>query len=272
MYKIGCNWSQSLYGLIIGKQVHVDYIKTGAFGEFDEFFGTMRSLRPVLLHGFGYYENAGIKDIGIIDFNRANRLLAECDSPHYGLHLAIRNADMIPLMSDAHIYERVSRHIQIFKDRLSVPLLLENIPDTPHDRTEHDHYPFSDPEKISKVLIDNDVNLLLDITHAKITAMYRGWDIYDYLKALPLGRIKEIHVNGSGLDEQGFPDDPHQAMEDEDYRLLDWALSHSHPDIVTLEYIGIPQETPEEISQNLYMQLKTINQICSLSGRKNICN
>ena len=61
------------------------------------------------------------------------------------------------------------------------------------------------------------MNLLLDLTHAKITALYRNWDIHDYIKELPLHHIKEIHVNGSGHDEQGFPADIYQSMTDEDY-------------------------------------------------------
>jgi hypothetical protein len=241
--------------------VRVDYIKSGAFGDFDRHFKTMRSLKPVLLHGLGYHENSGMEDIGIVDFDRANTIITGCGSPHYALHLAIRNVDLPPSQSDDAIYSRMYERIQCFKKNIPVPLLLENIADTPQEIALYDHFPFADPEKINKVVHDNGVNLLLDLTHAKITALYRDWDIYGYLRALPLNRVKEIHVNGSGHDLLGFPDDTHNAMEDADYALLDWVLTYANPEIITLEYIGIESETPDVVSGNLIKQLEYLNRI-----------
>jgi uncharacterized protein (UPF0276 family) len=175
--------------------------------------------------------------------------------------LAIENADMLYQMSDEEIHIHMSKQIQIFKKSLSVPLLLENIPDSPQDRTIFDHYPYAETEKISRLLIENNVALLLDLTHAKITALYRKWNIYEYLKGLPLNRVKEIHINGSGYDKQGFPADTHQSMNSEDYELLDWVLGYSNPDIVTLEYCGIKSESQETISTNLNYQLRELNHI-----------
>jgi len=261
MYKIGCNWSEALFDLVTTKQVNIDYIKTGAFGEFDKYFDTMRSLRPVLLHGLGHYERAGMKNIDIVDFKRANRLIAECGSPHYGLHLAITNADMSPSMSEEDIPKRMFEHIQVFKKNLTVPLLLENIPEAPQEKVLYDHYPYSGPEQISRIINDNDVDMILDITHAKIVTIHRGWNIHDYLRALPLERVREIHVNGSGHDENGFPDDPHNAMGGEDYALLDWVLKYTNPNIISLEYNGTPSEPPEVISENLLIQLKRLSQL-----------
>ena len=47
---IGCNWSKSLKFLLENESVSVDYIKSGAYGMFNEQFSTMRSMRPVLLN------------------------------------------------------------------------------------------------------------------------------------------------------------------------------------------------------------------------------
>lgn len=261
---IGCNWSKALKTLLENNAVKVDYVKSGAFGNFDKEFETMRSMRPVLLHGLGYFENTGMKNIEVIDFNRVNELIKKCNSPHYGVHLAIRNGDMHEGMTDQDIYPFMSKQIKIFKDKLQVPLLLENSPDSPtdRDRTMFDLYPYIDAEKISKLYEDNDVYFLLDISHAKITANYNGWDIHDYLKSLPLNRIKEIHLNGSGYDKDGYPKDTHQAMGDEEYELLAWVLNNSKPDIVTLEYNGVEGENEELIIKNLEEQLNKINEIC----------
>jgi uncharacterized protein (UPF0276 family) len=261
MCKLGCNWSDALAALLINGQVDIDYIKAGVYGEFEKRFDEMRSLKPILLHGLGCGEYAGMQRIENIDFQRVNQLITNCGSPHYGLHLAIENGDL-PSMEGEGIYMHMSRQIKIFKRSISVPLLLENIPDSPQDRTVFNHYPYAEAEKIASLLNDNDVGFLLDLTHAKITALYRQWSIYDYLGELPLTRIKEIHVNGSGYDNDGFPADTHQAMGAEDYEILDWVLNHSTPDIITLEYCGIGSESQETVCHNLQNQLAQLNRIC----------
>jgi hypothetical protein len=262
--KVGCNWSEHLYKLIQNGQVNIDYIKTGAFGPFETHYDTMRSLRPVLIHPLGHYERAGMKNVETVDFARANRLLTESGSPHFGLHLCIMNSDMAAPMSEEEIAGRMSENIQLFKKNLNFPLLVENIPDTPQEKVLYDHYPYAEPEKISKAVADNDVDFLLDITHAKITCMHKKWDIHDYLKALPLRRIREIHTNGSGWDGHGNPDDTHHPMAEEDYALLEWVLGHASPHVVSLEYVGVEGESPEVISGNLTGQLAKINK---LAGR-----
>lgn len=89
--RIGCNWSNALQFLLENDDVKIDYIKSVAYGDFKEQLSTMRSFRPVLIHGLGYFEHAGMKNIEIVDFNFANSIIKKCGSPHYGLHLAIQN-------------------------------------------------------------------------------------------------------------------------------------------------------------------------------------
>ncbi|OOM74235.1 DUF692 family multinuclear iron-containing protein [Clostridium sp. BL-8] len=262
---IGCNWSKALEILIERDAVKVDYIKAGAYGTFNEQFAKMRSLRPILLHGLGNFECTGMNNIEIVDFDLANKLIKDCSSPHYGLHLTLKNSDMYQGMTEENIYEKMCENIQIFKNNMSVPLLLENIPDTPEDRGVYDHYPYFRPEQINRLLVDNNVSFLLDISHAKITAQYHGLDVYDYISKLPLGRIVEIHVNGSGFDKDGFPADTHESIKEEDYRLLEWVLNQSNPDVVSLEYVGTKTEDEETIICLLQKQLKRLQNICSQS-------
>lgn len=261
---IGCNWSKALKVLLDKNMVNVDYIKSGSYGDFHEQFSAMRSMRRILVHGLGYYENTGMMDIEKIDFNSANSIIERCGSPHYGLHLAIRKSDMYPGMSDEKIYERMCKQIQFFKRNLKVPLVLENSPDTPHDRDAFDLYPYIMPEQINRVLKENDVAFLLDITHAKLTAKYRGFDVHEYLGELLLNHVVEIHTNGSGYDKDGFPMDTHQAMEEEDFELLEWVLERTKPNIVTLEFNEIEAENYDVVINSVERQLKQIEKIISI--------
>lgn len=259
---IGCNWSKALKVLLDREVVKVDYIKSGAYGDFNKEFSVMRSVCPILLHGLGYFEHTGMKNIEIIDFNYANNLIKKCGSPHYGVHLSIKNEDMYPGMTEEEIFRRMSNQIKIFKNNIKVPLLLENIPDSPQDRVIFDHFPFYDPDLINRLFTENDVYFLLDLTHAKITARYHKWNAHDYIGKLPLDRVTEIHVNGSGYDKDGFPADTHQSMEEEDYELLEWVLTYAKPDIVTLEYNGLKNENEDTILRSLEKQLNRINNLC----------
>lgn len=265
---IGCNWSRALKVLIENNAVKVDYIKSGSYGSFHEQFSTMRSMRPILVHGLGYFENSGMASIEKIDFRAANNIIKKCDSPHYALHLAIRKSDMYPGMNDVDIYELMCKQIQIFKKNLEVPLLLENSPDTPHDRKAFDLYPYIMPEQINRILRDNEVSLLLDITHAKLTSKYRGFDVYEYLGELLLDRVTEIHINGSGYDRDGFPMDTHQAMEKEDFKLLEWVLERTHPRIVTLEFNEVETENYDAVISSLERQLNQIQEMNMFFSKK----
>jgi uncharacterized protein (UPF0276 family) len=269
MIKIACNCSAELSDLIINKQVDIDYIKCWVSGEFEKQIETIRLLKPVLLHGLGYFEYLGMKNIDVIDFPKANKYIMQCASPHYGVHMAMCSNDITLNASDEDVYIYLSKQIQIFKKNICVPLLLENPPDFPKTLQnrfikEGDPYflAYTEPEKVSKLLNDNDVGLLLDLTHSRLTCLYNNLNIYDFLRNLPLQRIKEIHVNGFGYDEQGFAADTHQSMHDEDFELLDWILGYCKPDIVTLKYNGIKSESQEIIIENLHKQLKRLFVVC----------
>ena len=89
MIKIGCNWSAELVDLINKKQADVDYIKYWASDEFEKQIEAVRLLKPILLHGLGHFEYVGMASLDVIDFQRANKLIKQCGSPHYGAHLSM---------------------------------------------------------------------------------------------------------------------------------------------------------------------------------------
>jgi uncharacterized protein len=260
MIKLGCNWSPELGQLLEMGQAPIDFIKTGTFGLSEAELVQMRSKRPVLLHGLGQQESAGMRNPENVDIDRANRLIAYCGSPHYGIYFSILNADVDADMTANDIHSRMAEGIRFFQQGIAVPLLLENTPDSPKDRTVFDHSPCAEPELISRLLVETDTYLLLDLTHAKITCQYRQWDIQAFLKALPLDRVREIHVNGSRIDADGWPEDTHQPMEDFDVKLLEWVLQSACPDIITLEYgtAGNPRTTDRDILRQQLSRLRTI--------------
>lgn len=259
-YKLGCNWSPALKSLILSKAINIDYIKAGEQSDFNKMIYEMRALRPILLHGgIGFSLRTGMTNLSEVNFSHLNKLIKQCGSPQYGIHIALTQDESRNMITDKQIYANMTSVISSFKKSLSVPLLLENTPDCSVDRRFYKFVPYVYPDQINKLLHDNDVSLLLDITHAKITARFHGWDIYGYLNSLLLNRVKEIHINGCGTDRKGILMDSHKAMDDEDYALLDWTLSRTNPSIISLEYNGHGNEEESVVASHIQKFFDFIN-------------
>lgn len=121
--------------------------------------------------------------------------------------------------------------VEKVRQRLSVPLLLENMPHWPLEEADV----ATTPRFITRVLASTECEFLLDTAHVRVSAVALGWDVYRYLEALPLERVVEIHVSGPGL-RNGRLWDLHEPLKNVDYAILEWCLQHTRPRVVTLEY------------------------------------
>lgn len=165
--------------------------------------------------------------------------------------------------------ERFIQTVSDVKKAIGIPLVLENFP----YYTWWWHYKLgSDPGFISEICESSACGFLLDISHAKCSAWYFNIDIHDYLAALPLNRLREIHLAGSLKRSEGLRD-AHTALNEADYQLLEWLLRQCDPEIITLEYGGMPDRIQnldgrfEPLSRNNPLELETmINRIASIIG------
>ena len=127
-------------------------------------------------------------------------------------------------------------------DRLTVPLLLENV----------EHWPLPEldiavtPGFIGRVLDETGCGFLLDTAHAKVTAHRLKRDVCSYVEELPLHKVVEIHVCGTTFNGERVIDS-HEPLQDEDYGLLAWLLQRSAPRVVTLEYARDAHQVPAQI-------------------------
>ena len=115
---------------------------------------------------------------------------------------------------------------------LAVPVTLENVEPLPFPG-----YVFEVvPDRLARVVRETGCGLVLDIGHARVAAEALGRDVLDYVAALPLDRVCQLHVSGARW-RGGRWVDAHEPMQDGDYALLDWLLGRTRPVVVTLEYI-----------------------------------
>lgn len=267
MMKLACNYSPELMELVSAGEAPVDFVKAGAYGLFLEELPKIRAIRPVLLHGMGKNERTGMPDYRALDYDRMNELLRRYGSPHLGIHLAVTNADAGGGLTDGEIDRRMAECAHYFRERIRVPLLLENVGDSPDERVNYDLIPFVEPERIRRVLEASGAGLLLDITHAKVAAQYRRWDLRAYLSEFPLDKVGEVHLTGSAFDADGAPYDAHGPLGEEDFETLSWVLARTDPAVVTLEYGGPAGfQGPQADRAVLLDQLRRIHSI--IMGRQ----
>jgi uncharacterized protein len=100
------------------------------------------------------------------------------------------------------------------------------------------------PALLCRLVRETGVGLLLDISHARLSARRCGCSTEEYIDRLPLDRLKLIHTTGIGQDSDGSWVD-HLPMDDHDYAVLSSVLDRAQkgqyplPIAVQHEYGGI---------------------------------
>ena len=100
-----------------------------------------------------------------------------------------------------------------------------------------------EPAIITRIVEEAGVGLLLDLSHAIITARYLGMDAEDYVSQLPMSKLKEMHFAGIHRIKGQWTD--HLSILTRDWRWMDWALERIHsgdwsnPWLLAFEYGGL---------------------------------
>jgi uncharacterized protein (UPF0276 family) len=232
-----------------------------------------QAIGPVYVH-FPFLVGSGIGDAidsetkQVADWNKVEALMAQAETLFVNVHLASRVEDHpdIPANTNdpAHI-ERLTGHLirdvrAVVKHFGAERVIVENDFDGGGEHLPSAYL----PECICRVVQETGCGLLLDVAHARIAAHDLGMDARRYIGALPLHRLREIHITGVQRLEGHWLEAIRQArvdadlvqrfagrlvdhlpMTDEDWKLLAWVMSQIHggawgqPWIVTFEYGGV---------------------------------
>jgi len=95
----------------------------------------------------------------------------------------------------------------------------------------------TDADFITELVESNNINFLLDIAHAMVTAKNRGFKYIDYLKELPMDRVIQLHICQPDIPDVGMARDTHELpnkeMLDEVSRLV---ARHPNISFLTVEF------------------------------------
>lgn len=264
---VAANYSRPLVDLLNRGRVRVDRMKCPAW---PDLVAEALSLGPVYVHfplrvGADGTEVLDTETDAPADWELVERLLRDSDTPMVNLHLDPQKSDYP---------DDVRRHgEEDFQARVTERALAQVLSVTRRfgaDRVTVENClpaggralpPAYLPESVTRVIEEAGCGLLLDLSHARLSADHLSLEMTEYLATLPLRRTREIHVSGvrvfddfwvdklrrAGIDEvrignlRGRMVD-HLAMTERDWAALRWVLAvdgRAHPWVTALEYGGI---------------------------------
>jgi len=234
--KFAANYSNPLIHLLENNVVKVDLIKCP---DWEGMLKEAKSYGEVTIH---YDHDVGLGNTFDLDLSRVEVLMNQTATPHVNTHL----------VTPRHFNPDSTRELERIKTlwREEIKILVDQFGS---ESVALEHYPYTsanshifvaaDSQIFSEVIKDTNCMLLLDLAHARITANTIGVDVKDYIRALPLDRLVELHV--TGIRPYGGVLTDHFELKDEGWNNLAWALEEIHmghwrkPRIVAFEYGGV---------------------------------
>lgn len=130
--------------------------------------------------------------------------------------------DLLPLPFTQKMAQRAIERIKEVQSRLDLPIAVENI--SAHGRFENSE--MSETDFIKTVVEEAGCGLLLDVNNVYVNSVNFAFDPHEFIDALPLDRVLQIHVAGFYEEAPGLLIDSHGApIVDPVFELLAYALS-----------------------------------------------
>lgn len=252
LMKLTTNLSEPLIELLAGRETPIDGIEVGPWINPQQIINHRESLPsfPFYFHGGEWVNRIGILPGSVAAINR---YIKAAGSPWASMHITfllpgvrplfVGNGWRIPRLDPDRSTRRFVRKVQALRRSVDVCVLLEN----PDPMPLADNYEIQ-PDRITAILEATGCGLLLDTGHARLSSEALGIPAEEYILKLPLDRLRQIHVSGPRMRE-GRLFDAHEPLQETDYRLLDFVLARTKPDVVTLEYIRHKEELRQQLAR-----------------------
>jgi len=249
--KLAATLTPTLLSLLDQDRIDVDYVEVN--GEYTiEVLQDAMKRGPVLLHDisntFWLNYEAPFTDE---EMSKARAMMDVAQPPWHSTGIGAsaepqghtteywRGAPAGDLQTRERCLANIVRNGKQLKEWVGVPLLLENYNYHPTNAYEY----VCEPETFSELVAEIGCEMLLDLAHAQISAFNMKWpSARDYLAALPLAKVREIHINHPYDDNGKQMLDRHLPIGEADLDLLSWTLERTP----NAEVITIESDMPEE--------------------------
>ena len=238
--KFALNYSHAAAALLNDGKIQFDIYKSA---DWPDMIAQARAQRPVYVH-YPLMAGRGAPDAARRE--QIETMRADTETPFINTHLAPHAGQMdMPLDTTAaadrvHLIDAMLADIRPLVDHWGAErVILEN---AIWDPTYAIPRPVLEADVIRHVVYESGCGFLLDTAHAVASARYLGIDDYDYVAALPLDRLRELHVTGLRYEDGRWND--HYELTDADWQLAEWAVDNvriglwAHPWVLAFEYGG----------------------------------
>ena len=182
----------------------------GVGGRFGKQFRQLAERHSIVLHGLSL--DIGGPDPIDTDLVRSVRaLMTEINAPLYSEHLSYCAADghlydLLPIPFTEEAVHHVAGRVRQVQDIIGMPLVLENA--SYYGQAYND---LSEAEFINAVLLESGCDLLLDVNNIYVNSINHSYDPLVFLGALPLDRVRYIHIAGHFDEAEDLKVDTHGA-------------------------------------------------------------
>ena len=230
----------------------------GIGGYWKKIFKELTEKHPLFLHGLSL--SIGSPDeLDYTFLKSVKEFIQEYKPLVYSEHLSFSKCDnahlydLLPIPFTGDAVKHVANRIRQVQDYLGQKIAIENVSYYTSVAAE-----MSEIEFINAVLAEADCDLLLDVNNVYVNSFNHQYNPNEFIKQLPLERVKYIHMAGHSKVSDDLIIDTHgEAIIDTVYDLFDFTLKQIQRDVpVLLERdFNIPElpELQEEI-----MRLKAI--------------
>jgi uncharacterized protein (UPF0276 family) len=139
---------------------------------------------------------------------------------------------LTPLAFSQEVMDGVCRKIDAIQKKLKVPFLIENV----SNRFYVPGGDFTETEFINQILRKTGCGLLLDVTNVYTNSVNFGFNPYQWIDAVDLSKVQEVHLAGGFFDPEGFLMDTHDnQVSEEAWKLFEYTAPKLPPFMTIVE-------------------------------------
>jgi len=253
------------YGLGLRREHYRDFLETDVPVDFVEVISEnfmvdggqpldilrrVRERHPVILHGVSM--SIGSADGLRGDYLRRLRKLADAIDPLFvSDHLSwsrfahFNSHDLLPLPYTEETLAVVCRNIDVAQEALGRPMLFEN----PSSYVRFAASTMTEWEFLAAMSRRTGCGLLLDVNNIFVSARNHGWDAQAYLRGIPAGSVRQIHLAGHTEGEDLLIDTHDQPVNDDVWALYRSAMAMLGPVATMVERDDAIPALPELLAE-----------------------